>query len=144
MVKLFFLLRRGINEKRLKIFFPLYRLIGLLYSSAIPLSCHIGKNMTFMHGLYGIFISGGAELGDNITLYQHVTIGGNWDKNSKTFGAPTIGDNTIIYPGAKIIGGVTIGKHCKIGPNVVIWEDIEDYTTVIFDKSSFRKVLNNA
>ena len=88
MVKLFFLLRKWINEKRLKIFSPVYRLIGLLYSSAIPLSCHIGKNITFMHGLFG----------DNITLYQHVTI----------------------------------------------WEDIEDYTTVIFDKSSFRKVLNNA
>jgi len=144
MVKLFFLLRRLIKGKKLKIFFPLYRMIGLLYSSAIPLNCTIGSNITFLHGLYGIFISGGAKLGDNITLYQHVTIGGNWDKDSKTFGAPTIGDGTTLYPGAKVIGGISIGKNCKIGPNVVIWEDIPDCTTVVFDKASFRKISKNA
>lgn len=140
MVKLFFLLRNWILVKKLKIFFPFYRLIGLMYSSSIPLNCEIGKNITFLHGLYGIFISGSAKLGDNITLYQHVTIGGNWDENSKTYGAPKIGNNITLFPGCKVIGGISIGKGCKIGPNVVIFEDILDNTTVVFDKTSFRKI----
>jgi len=94
-----------------------------------------------MHGLYGIFISGAARIEANVTLYHHVTIGGVWT-DSKNKGAPTIGKNSILYPGCKIIGNVKVGENCQIGPNVVIWSDVPDNTTVVYQKEVYRRFKN--
>lgn len=82
---------------------------------------------------------GGATIGDNVTFYQHVTIGGA-NTDSKRRGAPTIGDGCVLYPGCKIVGNVSVGNNCVIGPNVVVWFDIPDNTTVVFDRSSMRLI----
>lgn len=78
MVKMFFKIRNIINKSKhfRPALYPIYRIIGLLYSSQIPLNSKFEDIPKFMHGLYGIFISGGAKIGKNVTFYHHVTLGG--------------------------------------------------------------------
>jgi len=78
----------------------------------------------FPHGYHGIFISGGARIGRNVIIFQHVTIGSNTLIDSKRAGSPTIGNSVYIGAGAKIIGRVNIGNNCRIGANAVVYEDM--------------------
>ena len=83
------------------------------------------------HGLKGIFISNYAKIGKNVTIYQQVTIGFDgvdWTK------APVIGDNVVIYPGAKITGDVIIGDNSIIGTNCVVFEDVPNNSLVVLEK----------
>lgn len=76
------------------------------------------------HGLNGIIVYYRAHIGKNVKIYQQVLIGfGNG-------GAPTIGDNCVIYSGARIIGGVKIGNNCIIGTNSVVTHDVPDNSVV--------------
>ena len=100
-------------------------------SADIPLEATIGPNITFPHGFFGIFISCGAVLGANCTIFQQVTIGSNTLPGTKKPGAPVIGDNVFIGAGAKIIGGVHIGNNVRIGANCVVTSDIPDNCTVV-------------
>lgn len=71
----------------------------------------------------GIVIGEGVKLGKNVTIFQNVTLG-----RSDTFisAYPEIGDNTIIYAGAVLLGGIKIGRNCVIGANAVLTRDIPD------------------
>ena len=95
-------------------------------------SGYVGKNAVFKnepcfpHGQKGVFISGGAKIGENCVIYQNVTIGSNDNKNSKKYGAPTIGNNVLIGAGATIIGNVVIGNNVRISANCAVNEDIPD------------------
>lgn len=83
------------------------------------------------HGLKGIFISDYAKIGKNVTIYQQVTIGYDgidWTK------APVIGDNVVIYPGAKITGDIVIGDNSVIGTNCVVFEDVPNNSLVVLEK----------
>lgn len=82
----------------------------------------------FPHGLNGIVISPDAQIGKNCIIFHQVTIGNDY-KN--TLNAPIIGDNVTIYPGAKIVGKVTVGNNCVIGPNAVVFKNVPDDTTVV-------------
>ena len=97
----------------------------------IPLDTQIGQNITFPHGFSGIFMSCGAVLGANCTVFQQVTIGSNTLAGTKKPGAPVIGDNVYIGAGAKIIGGITVGNNVRIGANCVVTRDIPDNATVV-------------
>lgn len=89
----------------------------------------IGKNLFIDHGM-GVVIGETAEIGDNVTMYHGVTLGGiGGDPNSKRH--PTIEDNVMIGAGAKILGPVTIGKGAKIGANAVVLNDIPPYSTAV-------------
>ena len=77
----------------------------------------IGKGFFIDHGS-GVIIGETAIVGDNVTLYQGVTLGGTGKETGKRH--PTIGDNVMISAGAKIIGSFTVGENSKIGAGSVI------------------------
>jgi serine O-acetyltransferase len=76
------------------------------------------------HGPKGIIVNEFSTIGENCKIFHQVTLG---EKNGK---APTIGDNVIIYPGAKIVGGITVGNNAVIGPNSVVVKDVPDNAVV--------------
>lgn len=92
--------------------------------------------VNFIHGTYGIFISGGAIIGKNCTIYQHVTIGSNMLVDSKGLGSPVIGDNCLIGAGAKIIGNIVIGNNCRIGSNAVVSTNVPDNCVVVASRAT--------
>ena len=104
------------------------------FNANIPLSSKIEGMPTFPHGLNGIFISAGASIGKNCTIFHQVTIGSNTLMDSDGQGCPTIGDNVYIGCGAKIIGGVHIGNNVRIGANCVVVRDVPDNCTVVLEK----------
>ncbi len=100
-------------------------------NSYLPFDTVIEGPLNFLHGTYGIFISGSAKIGKNCTLYQQVTIGSNMLVDSKGLGSPTIGDNCLIGAGAKIIGNIKIGNNCRIGANTVVTKDLSDNAVIV-------------
>lgn len=101
------------------------------YAADIPFAAKIGKNVTFPHGISGVFISMSAEVGEDCVIFHQVTIGSNTLPGSKRFGAPVIGKNVYIGAGAKIIGKVHVGDGARIGANCVVTQDVPANATVV-------------
>ena len=108
-----------------------YNKLTFKCQSFYPLSKEISDDITFPHGISGIFISMNATIKEGCTIFQQVTIGSNNLKDSKSSGSPTIGKNCYIGAGAKIIGNVTIGDNCRIGANTTVTKDIPSNSTVV-------------
>lgn len=94
----------------------------------------IGKAFFIDHGM-GVVIGETTEIGDNVTLYHDVTLGGTtvFDEHGKvtTKRHPTIGNNVIIGSGAQVLGPIVIGDNVKIGSNAIVTKDVAPNTTVI-------------
>ena len=88
----------------------------------------IGKGFFIDHGS-GVIIGETAIVGDNVTMYQGVTLGGTGKETGKRH--PTIGDNVMISAGAKIIGSFTVGENSKIGAGSVVIEEVPPNCTVV-------------
>ncbi|MCR5748406.1 MAG: serine O-acetyltransferase [Lachnospiraceae bacterium] len=88
----------------------------------------IGKNFFIDHGT-GVIIGETAEIGDNVLIYQGVTLGGTGKEKGKRH--PTIGDNVMISAGAKVLGSFKIGNNVKIGAGSVVLESVPDNCTVV-------------
>ena len=88
----------------------------------------IGKGLFIDHGM-GVVIGETAEVGDNVTIYHGVTLGGTGKDVGKRH--PTVGNNVMIGSGAKILGPITIGNNVKIGANAVVLFDIPNNSTVV-------------
>ena len=88
----------------------------------------IGDNFFIDHG-NGVIIGETAVVGNNVTLYQGVTLGGTGKEHGKRH--PTIGDNVMISAGAKIIGSFKIGENSKIGAGSVVIEEVPPNCTVV-------------
>jgi len=88
----------------------------------------IGENVFIDHGI-GVVIGETTIIGDNVTIYQGVTLGGVSLNPGKRH--PTIEDDVTIGAGAKILGNITIGKGSKIGANSVVVKDVPPYSTVV-------------
>jgi serine O-acetyltransferase len=88
----------------------------------------IGKAFFIDHGM-GVVIGETAEIGDNVTIYHGVTLGGTtWQKGKRH---PTIGNNVVIGTGAKVLGPVRIGENTRIGANSVVISDIPPSSIVV-------------
>ncbi|MCD2492536.1 serine O-acetyltransferase [Lacrimispora sp. NSJ-141] len=88
----------------------------------------IGKGLFIDHG-HGVIIGETAIVGDNVTLFQGVTLGGNGKEKGKRH--PTIEDNVMISAGAKVLGSFTIGENSKIGAGSVVLGPVEPNSTVV-------------
>jgi serine O-acetyltransferase len=90
----------------------------------------IGANMFIDHGL-GVVIGETAEIGDGVTIYQNVTLGGTDPINDTGKRHPTIGNNVIIGAGAKVIGAFKVGDRARIGANSVVTKAVPDGATMV-------------
>lgn len=88
----------------------------------------IGKGFFIDHGA-GVIIGETTIIGDNVTLYQGVTLGGTGKEQGKRH--PTIGNNVMISTGAKVLGSFTIGDNSKIGAGSVVLEEVPPGSTVV-------------
>ena len=88
----------------------------------------IGKGLFIDHGA-GVVIGETAEIGDNVTIYQNVTLGGTGKEKGKRH--PTIGNNVVISAGAKVLGSFTVGDNVKIGANSVVLKEVPANCTVV-------------
>lgn len=89
----------------------------------------LGKNLFIDHGM-GVVIGETAIVGDNVTIFHGVTLGGiGSDSTRKRH--PTVEDNVLIGAGAIVLGPITVGKAAKIGSNAVVLKDVEPNSTVV-------------
>jgi len=88
----------------------------------------IGRRFFIDHGM-GVVIGETTEIGNDVTLYHQVTLGGTSTKKGKRH--PTIGNNVVIGAGAKVLGPVKVGDNCKIGANSVVVKDVPPNSTVV-------------
>lgn len=94
----------------------------------------IGAGFMIDHGM-GVVIGETTEIGNNVTLYHDVTLGGRklYDENGKKLEKrhPTIKDNVVIGSGAQILGPITLGNNVKVGSNAIVINDVPDNCTVV-------------
>lgn len=114
-----------------KMFF-LARLISQMARFLTGIEIHpgatIGKGLFIDHGM-GVVIGETAEIGDNVTIYHGVTLGGTGKHKGKRH--PTIGNNVLIGTGAKVLGPITVGDNAKIGANSVVLHNVPEGATAV-------------
>jgi serine O-acetyltransferase len=88
----------------------------------------IGRRFFIDHGM-GVVIGETTIVGDDVTLYQGVTLGGTGKESGKRH--PTICDKVVVGAGAKILGNITVGENCRIGSGSVVLRDVPDNSTVV-------------
>jgi serine O-acetyltransferase len=88
----------------------------------------IGRRLFIDHGL-GVVIGETAIVGDDVTLYQGVTLGGTGKEHGKRH--PTIEDEVVIGSGAKVLGNITVGRNCRIGAGSVVLRSVPENSTVV-------------
>lgn len=88
----------------------------------------IGRRFFIDHGM-GVVIGETCEIGDNVTVFQGVTLGGTGKEKGKRH--PTIKDNALIATGAKVLGSITVGENSKIGAGSVVLRDVPSNSTVV-------------
>lgn len=116
---------------KIRLFF-IARLISQISRSLTGIEIHpgaqIGKGFFIDHGM-GVVIGETTIIGDNVLLYQGVTLGGTGLHKGKRH--PTIGNNVVIGGGAKILGNITVGDNSYIGANAVVIKDVPANSTVV-------------
>ena len=95
----------------------------------------IGKNLFIDHGM-GVVIGETSEIGNNVTIYHNVTLGGiapsiNSDNQRNVKRHPTLKENVVVGSGAQILGPVVVGKNAKIGANAVVTKDVPENAVMV-------------
>jgi serine O-acetyltransferase len=125
----------------------LHRLAHRLQTAGLPLlprwisqfnrwvtGIEIHPGATIGHGLFidhgsGVVIGETTEIGDDVTIYQGVTLGGTGKESGKRH--PTVGDNVVFGAGAKVLGGISVGDNAKVGAGSVVVSDVPKNSTVV-------------
>lgn len=100
----------------------------LLTGIEIHPGAKIGRRLFIDHGM-GVVIGETSIVGDDVTLYQGVTLGGTGKEHGKRH--PTLEDNVVVGGGAKILGNIIVGKNCRIGAGSVVLRSVPDNSTVV-------------
>jgi serine O-acetyltransferase len=100
----------------------------LLTGIEIHPAAKIGRRLFIDHGM-GVVIGETSIVGDDVTLYQGVTLGGTGKEHGKRH--PTLEDNVVVGGGAKILGNIIVGKNCRIGAGSVVLRNVPDNSTVV-------------
>jgi serine O-acetyltransferase len=100
----------------------------LLTGIEIHPGAQLGRRLFIDHGM-GIVVGETAIIGDDVTLYQGVTLGGTGKEKGKRH--PTIGNNVSIGSGAKILGNITVGDNCRVGAGSVVLRSVPDNSTIV-------------
>jgi len=95
----------------------------------------IGENLFIDHGM-GVVIGETSEIGNNVTIYHMVTLGGispsiNSDEQRDSKRHPTLMDNVVVGSGAQVLGPITVGKNAKIGANAVVTKDVPQNAVMV-------------
>ena len=95
----------------------------------------IGKNLFIDHGM-GVVIGETSEIGDNVTIYHMVTLGGispsiDSDNQRNVKRHPTLKDNVVVGSGAQVLGPIVVGKNAKIGANAVVTKDVSENAVMV-------------
>lgn len=113
-------------------FFFLARIISQISRFFTGIEIHpgakIGRRFFIDHGM-GVVIGETCEIGDNVTIYQGVTLGGTGKEKGKRH--PTLKDNVLVATGAKVLGSITIEENSKIGAGSVVLKDVPPNSTVV-------------
>ena len=99
----------------------------------------IGKRLFIDHGT-GVVIGETAIVGNDVTLFHGVTLGGTGKEKGKRH--PTIGNNVFIGSGAKVLGNIVVGNNVKIGANAVILKDVPSNVTIVGVPGKIEKTLS--
>jgi len=111
-------------------FFPRFfsQLVRFFTGIEIHPAAKIGRGFFIDHGM-GVIIGETTIIGDNVTLFQGVTLGGTGKERGKRH--PTLGNNVVVGAGAKILGNITIGDNVQIGANAVVIRPVPANSTVV-------------
>ncbi|MCI3923316.1 serine O-acetyltransferase [Paenibacillus sp. TRM 82003] len=113
-------------------FFGVARLVSQISRFFTGIEIHpgarIGDRLFIDHGM-GVVIGETCEIGDDVVLYQGVTLGGTGKEKGKRH--PTIGNNVVVSSGAKVLGSFTVGEYSRIGANAVVLNEVPPNSTVV-------------
>ncbi|MGY3716696.1 serine O-acetyltransferase [Sutcliffiella cohnii] len=122
-------LAHGLYKRK---FFFLARVISQISRFFTGIEIHpgakIGRRFFIDHGM-GVVIGETCEIGNNVTVFQGVTLGGTGKEKGKRH--PTIHNNALIATGAKVLGSITIGENSKVGAGSVVLKDVPPHSTVV-------------
>ncbi len=104
------------------------QVVRLFTGIEIHPGAQIGRRLFIDHGM-GVVIGETAIVGDDVTLYQGVTLGGTGKEKGKRH--PTIGNNVTIGSGAKLLGNITIGNNCRVGGGSVVLRNVPENSTIV-------------
>lgn len=128
-IMFFYRIARIFYLLKLKLIAELIMYIGRFITKIeINPGARIGKRLFIDHGT-GVVIGQTAIIGDDVTIYHGVTLGGVGEDRCKRH--PTVGNNVVIGAGAKVLGNIIIGDNVRIGANAVVLKDVPDNSTVV-------------
>jgi len=104
--------------------------LALKYSLEIGINPKIGNNLRITH-IQGIIIGNEVVIGDNCTLYQQVTLGQKQNGIEGYGEDPILGDNVVIFAGAKVFGKIKIGNNTTVGANSVVFKDVPENSIAV-------------